>query len=177
MTGNNEKKTVTIPVPAHYVTDTMIAGVKKEDLRTMWFGDFEMTVFFTDVPVEKAKGLLSLTWAEVDFDKPKRRRLKAGIKDCELTAEIECMIPSECFEDPLQLIIDKEAIEESRKLIDYLESIHKHYGEIFRERLRGTFSGREMERNLGVCEANIRRWNREITKLAMQYYFNHYLSR
>ena len=176
MTCNNEKKTVTIPVPAHYVTDTMIAGVKKEDLRTMWFGDFEMTVFFTDVPVEKAKGLLSLTWAEVDFDKPKRRRLKAGIKDCELTAEIESMIPSECFEDPLQLIIDKEAIRESKKLINYLESIHEHYGEIFRERLRGTFSGREMERNLGICEASIRRWNIEVTKYAMQYYFKHYFS-
>ena len=110
MTGNNEKKTVTIPVPAHYVTDTMIAGVKKEDLRTMWFGDFEMTVFFTEVPEEQARDLLKLTWAEVNFDKPKRRRLKAGIKDCELTAEIESMIPSECFEDPLQLIIDKEAM-------------------------------------------------------------------
>ena len=175
MTGNNEKKTVTIPVPAHYVTDTMIAGVKKEDLRTMWFGDFEMTVFFTDVPAEKAKGLLSLTWAEVDFDKPKRRRLKAGIKDCELTAEMECMIPSECFEDPLQLIIDKEAIRESEKMIGYLESIHKHYGEIFKKRLYGTFSSRELARILNVPETNIRRWNSEVTKLAVKYYFNIYL--
>ena len=45
---NIEKKTVTIPVPAHYMTESMVAGVKKEDLRTMWFGDFEMTVFFTE---------------------------------------------------------------------------------------------------------------------------------
>lgn len=176
MTNTNENKTVTIPVPAHYVSDTMIAGVKFEDLKTMWFGDFEMTVFFTEVPKEKAKDLLSLTWAEVDFDKPKRRRMKAGIIDCEFTAEMDEAIPSECFADPLQFVIDKEAIRESEKMIEYLESIHEHYGEIFKERLNGNFNGRQMERNLGICEASIRRWNREVTKLAIEYYFKHYFS-
>lgn len=171
MTNNNEKNTVTIPVPAHYMTDTMIAGVKKEDLRTLYFGDFEMTAFFTEVPREKAKGLLSLTWAEVDFDKPKRRRMKAGIIDCEFTPEMDESIASECFTDPLQFVIDKESIEQSEELVDYLERVHEHYGEIFSERLNGTFSTREMERNLGIPETNIRRWSAEVTRLAMEYYF------
>jgi len=174
MTNYNEKKTITIPVPAHYLTDSMIAGVKKEELRTMWFGDFEMTAFFIEVPTEMAKDLLKLTWAEVDFDKPKRRRQKAGLGDCEFTAEMEEALPDESCEDPLQLIIDKEAVKESEKVIGYLEDIHKHYGEIFRERLSGTFSIREMERNLGISEANVRRWNKEVTRLAMKYYFKHY---
>ena len=171
MTNNNTKKTVTIPVPAHYVTDTMIAGVKKEDLRTMWFGDFEMTAFFTEVPAELAKDLLKLTWAEVDFDKPKRRRLAAGIKDCELTAEMECMLISEFYEDPLQLIIDKEAIRDSQKMITYLESVHEHFGEIFRERLNGNFNCEIISERTGVPKATVWRWSNRVTELAIKYYF------
>ena len=168
---NNEKKTVTIPVPAHYMTESMIAGVKKEDLRTMWFGDFEMTVFFTEVPRELAKDLLSLTWAEVNFDKPKRRRMKAGIIDCEFTSEMDEAIASECFEDPLQLIFDKEAFTESQKMIDYLEGIHEHYGEIFRERLNGNFNCEIIAAKIGKSKATVWRWSNKVTSLAIDYYF------
>ena len=50
MTNINEKKTVTIPVPASYLEESPIAGVKKEDIRTMWFGEVELRVFFVEVP-------------------------------------------------------------------------------------------------------------------------------
>ena len=35
----NEKSTITIPVPAQYVSDNMIACVKKDDLKMLRFGD------------------------------------------------------------------------------------------------------------------------------------------
>ena len=171
MTNTNEKKTVIIPVPAHYMKDMMIAGVKKEDLKTMWFGDFEMTVFFTEVPKEKAKALLSLTWAEVNFDKPKRRRMKAGIIDCEFTPEMDESIASECFDDPLQLVIDKDAIRESEKMIEYLESIHEYYGEIFRERLNNNFNCEIIAAKIGKPKATVWRWSNKVTTLAIEYYF------
>ena len=173
MTNNNEKKTVRIPVPAEYAKDTMIAGVKKDELKIMWFGEIPMRVFFTEVPADQAKALLSLTWAEVDYDKPERRRKEKGIIDCDISS-VEAVLESDGRDDPLQFIIDNEAIIESQKMIDYLEGVHEHFGDIFRERLNGSFSSREMERNLGIPETSIRRWSKEVTRLAMDYYFKLY---
>ena len=169
MTNYNEKKTITIPVPAHYLTDSMIAGVKKEELRTMWFGDFEMTAFFIKVPTEMAKDLLKLTWAEVDFDKPKRRRQKAGIIDCELDDEAEKTIASS--DDPLRWLIDLEAEDIAERIINYLESVHKHYGDIFRERLNGNFNCEEIAKVIGKPKTTAWRWSNKVTKLAAEYYF------
>ena len=169
MTHINEKKTVTIPVPASYLEDSPIAGVKKEDLRTMWFGEVELRVFFVEVPEDQAKTMLAFTWAEVNYDKPKRRRQKEGIIDCELDDDAENKIASS--DDPLQWLVDLGAEDEAERIINYLEGVHKHYGEIFRERLNGNFNCEEIAKVIGKPKTTAWRWSNKLTKLAAEYYF------
>ena len=169
MTHINEKKTVTIPVPASYLEDRPIAGVKKEDIRTMRFGEVELRFFFVEVPADQAKAMLAFTWAEVNYDKSKRRRQKAGIIDCELDDEAEKTIASS--DDPLRWLIDLEAEDIAERIINYLESVHKHYGDIFRERLNGNFNCEEIAKVIGKPKTTAWRWSNKVTELAAEYYF------
>ena len=173
MINLNAKKTVTIPVPANYVNDTMIAGVSVDDIRKLRFGEVEVKVFFTEVPEEQAGELLKLTWAEFDYDKKIRRRREKGLIDCGL-GDIESCVESTWIEDPLQQLIQKEIAGEQEEIIAYLEKKHRHYGEIYRERLNGNFCLREMERRLKVTVSNLQRWNDEVSFLAAKYYFKNY---
>ena len=173
MNNLNAKKTVTIPVPANYVKDTMIAGVSTDDIRKIRFGEVEVRVFFVDVPEEQAGELLKFTWAEFNYDQKLRRRREEGLIDCGLE-EIECCVESTWLEDPLQQVIQKEIAGEQEKIIAYLESKHEYYGEIYRERLNGNFSLREMERRLKVPACNLLRWSEEVSKLAAKYYFKNF---
>jgi len=173
MNNLNAKKTVTIPVPANYVKDTMIAGVSIDDIRKLRFGEVEVKVFFTDVPEEQAGELLKFVWDEFNFDKKDRRRKEKGLIDCGLD-DIECCVESTWVEDPLQQLIQKEIADEQEKLIAYLEKKHRYYGEIYRERLNGNFNLREMERRLNVPVSNLKRWNDEVSLLAANYYFKNF---
>ena len=171
----NEKSTITIPVPAQYVSDNMIAGVKKEDLKKLRFGDVEITVFFTEVPKEQARDLISLTWAEMNFDKPVRRRQEDGICDCDFDSA-ECCIESDPSDDALQMIIDNEAVIEAEEISNYLEKTHERFGEIFKERLKGNFSCEVIAENLGIPKVTAWRWSKRVTELAVEYYFKKYFN-
>ena len=173
MNNINAKNTVTIPVPINYVSDMMIAGVSKKDIRMLKFGDACLEVFFTEVPAYQAKEILKFTWAEVNFDKATRRRNEKGLVDCGLE-DVENYVEEAWVEDPFFNVIQMEIADEQEKLIAYLEGKHKHFGEIYRERLNGNFCFREMERKIGVNKTSISRWNDEVTLLAAKYYFKKY---
>ena len=59
----------------------------------------------------------------------------------------------------------------SQKMIDYLEGIHEHYGEIFRERFNGNFNCEIIAAKIGKSKATVWRWSNKVTSLAIDYYF------
>ena len=165
-----EKKLKKIPVPANYSEkDMLIAGIKESDMATLSYGGKRIPVFYIYVPEDQADALLSLTWAEFNYDKQKRRRSAAGIGDLQLD-EIEVDLEDTGSEDPLQALIDKEALDLTEELIEYLENKHEHFGEIFRQRLEGNFNKREIARRLGLPKTTVRRWIDEVVELAQEYY-------
>ena len=173
MNNLNANKTVTIPVPMDYANDMTILGVSKKDIKIMKLGDIRLKVFFTEVPAHQARELLKFTWAEVDFNKPSRRRKEKGLVDCGLE-EIENFAEETWVEDPFFDLIQMEVGEEQEKIIAYLEKKHRYYGEIYRERLYGNFNYCDIGRKLHISECNIRRWTKEVKRLASEYYFKNF---
>lgn len=177
-----DKKVVTIPVPANYVVDQknvnddevwLIAGVKKEQIRNMTFGGVKIPVFFIEVPEEQAKELLSLTWAEFNYDRVKRRRSADGISDLMLDY-LEVDIEDPNADDPLQNIIDRESSEKAekvtREIIEYLESKNPVYADIFRERLNGNFNKSDISKKIGKTVPTGHRWVNKVEELVQEFY-------
>ena len=179
---NVDKKVVRIPVPANYVTNGkkekesgeyyecwLIAGVKKEDVAILTVGERKIPVFFIDVPADQAKELVSFTWAEFNFDKAKRRRIAAGCLDLRLD-EMEVDMVDANAEDPLQHILDREALCLIDDIIKYLESINPIFGTIFKELLDGNFNKSEISRKIHKPDATGRRWVDKVISLAREFY-------
>ena len=162
MTKNVEQRLVTIPVPANYLSfETMIGGVKKNDLRVKTYGGVSIPLFFVEVPEEMAKELLKLVWAEYNFEKNTRDDLSLD--------EIPVDIPDENTDDPLQMIIEKEKLESIEELVEYLSSKNPCYGEIFMERFDGNFNKSDIALTIGKPETTTRRWIRKTAELAEEF--------
>ena len=173
-----DKKVVTIPVPANYLVDEknqkedevwLIAGVKKEQIRNMTFGGVKIPVFFIEVPEEQAKELLSLTWAEFNYDRAKRKRSADGNGDLMLDYfEVDIEDPN--AEDPLQNVIDKEALDTIDEIISYLESLDPLYAVIFKERLNGNFNKSDISKKIGKPVPTGHRWVKKVEELVQEFY-------
>ena len=167
---NRDKEFVTVPVVVDYDTSAgHIAGVDPSKLKTLSFGGISKKVIFMEVPKEQADAIKKLTWAEFDFDKPKRRRYGVGIEEY-CFEDLIIDIPDINADDPLQAIINREEEAMFDELAVYLESKHEHFGEIFRERLEGNLNRREIARKLGLPKSSVRDWFDRITELAIEFY-------
>ena len=178
-----DKKVVKIPVPANYVTDGkkenekdenyyecwLIAGIKKDQIRIMTYGGIKIPVFFIEVPEEQAKELLSLTWAEFNYDRAKRKRSADGNGDLMLDY-LEVDIEDPNAEDPLQNVIDKEALDTIDEIISYLESLDPLYAVIFKERLNGNFNKSDISKKIGKPVPTGHRWVRKVEELVQEFY-------
>lgn len=165
-----KSKTVRIPIVADYSEKEMlIAGVKKEDMGVIPIGSRKVPVIYVDVPEEQASALKSLTWAETNYDRDKRRRCAAGKGDLTLDG-FELDLEDHNAEDPLQKIINNEALDFTNEIIAYLESLDPLYAVIFKERLDGNFNKSDIAKKIGKTVPTGHRWVKRVEELVQEFY-------